>query len=129
MAAKNKDRSRDDALALAIAGGASLSDAAKAAGLSLRTAARRNEDPEFLAKIDVIRAAFLASAVAKVGGVVGEAADKLASLMRESEDDRVQMRSAELLLKLAGVGVKREQEAAPVIVATRPKLFPAEEVG
>jgi hypothetical protein len=72
----------DDQLALAIAGGASLTAAAEACGVSAKTAARRMQEPDFRARVSELQSQMIAQAVGKMSATMAAAADQLKDLLR-----------------------------------------------
>jgi hypothetical protein len=74
MAHRGRD-SADEALAAALARGLTVRDAAAAAGVSERTAHRRNADPEFRRQVVELRAGM-------VNAACGQLADNMAAAVR-----------------------------------------------
>ena len=73
----------DELLAVALARGATFEEAAREAGLSERTAFRRNSDPKFRELVASIRRQVLDVAVGKLLGLAGQAVGGMAELMGE----------------------------------------------
>jgi hypothetical protein len=90
-------KNADAALAVALAGGATVEDAACSAGVSPRTAHRRLADPTFSARVDGLREQMARQAVARLASLGGQAADALAGLLG-SEDERVRLGAARAVL-------------------------------
>jgi hypothetical protein len=63
--------------------GAKLVDAAKAAGVSERTARRRLGDPAFRARLDTGRRELVGLVVARLGSLADKAADTLSELLED----------------------------------------------
>jgi hypothetical protein len=61
---------RDDALVLALAGGASAAEAAASSGYSLRTVKRRMAMPAFRARVDAGRSLLFERAAARLAGAM-----------------------------------------------------------
>jgi hypothetical protein len=79
-------RKRDDALAVALAAGQTLREAAVAVGIGERTATRRWADPEFRRLVAELRGAAVERATGKLAEGMTEAADVLRELLNaESE--------------------------------------------
>jgi hypothetical protein len=80
----------DEALALALAAGQCLRDAAHASGVSERTATRRWSDSAFRRRVNELRGEMVRRALGKMADGMTEAADTLRALLRaESESTRL----------------------------------------
>ncbi len=88
----------DDVLFTLLVSGCHVENAARAAGLSERTAFRRLADPTFRARLDQARETLRESILAKLSDAAHDAIAVMTELMHESEDDRVRMQSAKVLL-------------------------------
>jgi hypothetical protein len=77
MSAKTRHNRPDDALAVALAAGHTLRDAAAAAAISERTATRRWADPGFRQRVDDLRADMVNRATGKMADGMAEAANVL----------------------------------------------------
>jgi hypothetical protein len=99
VAARGRN-SANDRLAAELAAGATIKDAAAAAGVSERTGHRRLEDPEFCAKVDALRMAMLQGAVGQLAGGTAEAAQVLRELLKD-KDPNTRGRFAVKLIELA----------------------------
>jgi hypothetical protein len=75
---------RDEVLALALAGGANLQDAANLAGMSRRTASRRVTDPAFVAKVRECRAAAFDAALGGLSSRLARAVERLGELVEDA---------------------------------------------
>lgn len=118
-------RKRTDALALALASGETVRDAAKVAGVGEATAHRRLKDPSFRKMVDQMRDAALADALARLAAKTCAAVDVVGNLLA-SEDERTRLAAAKLLITTL---VKNRDTIAPkpeVFVAVRPRNFPGE---
>jgi hypothetical protein len=88
--AENGRKNRDTALLTALAGGATVRQAAEQAGVSERTAFRRLADADFAREVDILRAEMVRRAWGKMADGMAEAADTLRQLLRaESESVRL----------------------------------------
>ncbi len=89
----------DDVLALAIAAGLTVADAAKQAGLGERTVYRRLQEPAFQRQVCDIRAAM----VAQVSGQLVEASVAAVTTLRgllDAESESVRLGAAKAVLEL-----------------------------
>jgi hypothetical protein len=100
----NRD-GRKRALALALAKGRSVKDAAREAGVGLRTAHTYRAEEGFDRLVRDCRTDLYAQAVSVLAGCAARAAETLEGLL-SSEDERVRLRSA--LGVLEGVAKRRE---------------------
>ena len=91
-----------NALALALAAGQSVRDAATSAGVSERTAFRRLADPEFAAQVAALRADMIRTAAGRLAAGMTDAADVLRALLT-NDDPHVRHKAA---VKLLEVGTK-----------------------
>src|SRR5262245_4176812 len=79
--ADNGRRKREDALAVALAGGQTLRAAAAAAGIGERTATRRWADPFFRQRVAELRTDMVNRATGKLADAMTEAVDTLRGLL------------------------------------------------
>jgi hypothetical protein len=93
-------RSADDVLALALASGKRVEDAALVANVSTRTASRRLQEPDFVARIRQLRAAMLDAVVGRLAERSCAAADRLAGLL-DSPDENLVFKTAKTVVELA----------------------------
>src|SRR4051794_16178783 len=100
--ADNGIRKGDDALALALASGKTLRDAAKCAHVSERTASRRWADPAFRRRVTKLRAEMVSQAMGRMVDWMTEAADTLRKLLK-AESDSVRLGASRTVVEL---GVK-----------------------
>lgn len=100
MAGKNGQH-QDELLASALACGHTLTDAARQAGISERTARRRKADPEFSERVRELRRGFTEKAFATVERSATAAAVTLAELCRKSSSEKIKLGAAKCLLELA----------------------------
>src|SRR5262245_32737267 len=98
----------DEALALAVASGQSLRDAAGSAGVSERTAARRWADPIFRRRVIELRADMVQRSLGRMADGMTEAADVLRQLLA-GESESVRLGAARSLLEL-GVKLRESVE-------------------
>jgi hypothetical protein len=101
--AENGRRKRDDALLLALASGQTVRDAARAAGISERTATRRMAEHDFRARVAELRDGMVARALGRMADGMSDAADKLRQLLLSARSEAVQLGACRTLL---GLGVK-----------------------
>jgi hypothetical protein len=97
--AGNGRRNADDALALALAGGATLRDAAAAVGIGERTATRRWADATFRLRVSEMRGDMVARALGKMADGMSEAADVLRKLLA-AESESVRLGAVRSLVEL-----------------------------
>src|SRR5262245_31423971 len=84
------DSSQDDLLAVALAAGLLIRDAALAAGVSESTAHRRKRDPAFNARVQELRAGSVEAALGRLTTHATGAVDVLAALLKDP-DPRVRL--------------------------------------
>jgi AcrR family transcriptional regulator len=92
----------DEALAVALAAGRTVADAATAAGVSESTAYRRLRDPEFRARVTELRDEMVSRAAGRLADSMTEAADVLRALLADA-DPHLRHKAA---VKLIELGVK-----------------------
>jgi hypothetical protein len=92
--------SADERLAVELASGKTVRDAATAAGVSEMTAHRRRADPASKSKVVAARSLMVEFAAGRLACSMGRAADVLDKLLNDP-DPRVQLRAADRLLTLA----------------------------
>src|SRR5262245_32721008 len=85
--ADNGRRKRDDALAVSLAGGATLRDAAAAAGIGERTATRRWTDAAFRRRVAELRGEMVGQALGRLADGMAPAADVLRALLGAENSD------------------------------------------
>jgi hypothetical protein len=85
-------------LALAVARGESVSDAAKSHGLSERTAYRRSADPRFKARVDELRRRTVADAVGRLAASATLAASTMVELLGAASPPTVRLGAARAVL-------------------------------
>jgi hypothetical protein len=95
-------RRNADVLALALAAGDSVSEAAQKAGMAERTAYRRLDDPAFRQRIQTLRGEMIGQALGRMADSMTEAADVLRGLLR-ADAETIRLGAARSLLDL---GVK-----------------------
>lgn len=101
-------RNANPVLLAALAGGATVQDAATLAGVSERTAHRRLEDPAFQREVLAARAALVTGAVCKLAAASTEAADTLRALLG-AESETVRLGAARSILEL-GTKLRESEE-------------------
>ena len=92
--------SADERLAFALASGKTVRDAAVDAGVSEKTAHRRNSDPMFRAAVSSARANIMATAAGRLADGMTAATIVLRNLMEESRPE-LKLRAAVKILELA----------------------------
>jgi hypothetical protein len=92
-------RNADEALALAVASGQTLRDAAAAAGIGERTATRRWADPAFRRRVGELRREMIGRALGRMAEGMADAAAKLRALLTAAPP-AVQLGAARALLEL-----------------------------
>jgi hypothetical protein len=97
--AENGRRRGDDALALALASGKSVRDAAEAAGIGERTATRRVADPGFRRRVAELRSEMVDRALGRMADGMTEAAETLRALLK-AEGESVRLGAARSVLEL-----------------------------
>lgn len=118
----------DELLALQVAAGKTLAEAAQTAGVSESTVDRRQRDPEFRKRVAELRAEVVASATARLSSGLTKAADVLTALL-ESENAGIRLRAAKSVYELVMRGREHAELAEQVaelqrIVATLTKGKP-----
>lgn len=122
MATNGREKGRaasDNALVLALASGASTSEAVERTGIGARTIHRRKKDPEFAAKVAAVRSEMFAQGVGRLAENQALAADKLKELLK-SENHSVQLGAARSILDL-GSRLRETQELAERVLALEQK--------
>jgi hypothetical protein len=97
--AENGRRKGDAALVLALAGGQTVRDAARTAGVGERTATRRWADPEFRQRVTCLRAEMVAQAAGQLADGMAEAATTLRRLLT-AEAESVRLSAARSILEI-----------------------------
>jgi hypothetical protein len=105
-------RNADEALAVALASGQTLRDAAAAVGIAERTAARRWADVAFRRRVAELRADMVQRSLGRMVDGMAEAAERLRQLLH-AESDSVCLGAARSMLEL---GVKLRES---VVLETR----------
>jgi hypothetical protein len=101
-------KNADDALAIALASGLTVEDAARQAGLSERTAYRRLAVPGYRQRVAEARGEMVARALGRLADGMTAAADTLRQLLAASGDN-VKLGAARALLEL-GVKLRESVE-------------------
>jgi hypothetical protein len=100
MKARRGRKNADDALVLALACGATIENAASKAGVCPRTAHRRLKDPEFVKRLDDLRADMLERATAMLTAAAMEAVKTLVSLQATTIAPAVRLGAARTILEM-----------------------------
>src|SRR5450756_1639068 len=93
-------RNADAALIMALAGGATMQDAARRAGISERTCYRRMQDGDFQKLVSAARADMVTRAVARLARMSATATDTLEGLLGASTPATVRLGAARSVLEL-----------------------------
>lgn len=101
-------RNADEALALAVATGQTLRDAAQQVGIGERTASRRWADPGFRRRVSELRGDMVQRSLGRMADGMAEAADVLRQLLA-AESESVRLGAARSLLEL-GVRLRESVE-------------------
>ena len=104
-------RMADIALIAALAGGATVAEAAKTAGVSERTAFRRLQDPAFQERLREAREGTIRRAVAMLADMGTEAAATLRALLEPTVPPTVRLGAARAVLEL-GARLRENEELA-----------------
>lgn len=89
-------------LALEVAAGATVRDAAATVGCSETLAYRTNVMPEFKQRVNEIRSEITAGAVGSLTAGARQAVETLRVLLASSEEPSIQLQSAKAILSLVG---------------------------
>jgi hypothetical protein len=108
MADNGRRKRGDDALALALAGGKSLRDAAVAAGIAERTATRRWAEPAFRRHVAELRTEMVTQALGRIADGMADAAATLRKLLK-AKSESVRLSACRALLEL-GVKLRESVE-------------------
>jgi len=97
MAIAKRKRRGEDALAAALGSGHAMKEAAKLAGISLRTARRISTDPAFKARVRELRGQAIEQSAGLLADSGAEAVTVLRALLR-SESDTARLNAARTIL-------------------------------
>lgn len=100
----------DEALAVALAAGATIADAAAQAAVSVATAYRRLAMPGFKERVRELRSELVASAVGRLSSHMASAADKLAKLM-DDPNTSVALGACKAVLQTGFAAIAQEELA------------------
>jgi hypothetical protein len=117
--AKSGELKGNSALIIAIAEGNNLSDSARLAGVSLRTATRRVADPEFCKRVAAARDQIFREVVGKLVSAATKAVDTLEDLLA-SGSPTVKLGAARAILEL-GPRIREQTEMEARIAALEAK--------
>ena len=95
---KEVRRSQKINLALAIAGGESITAWAKENGVSERTAFRWAQDLTVRREVEACRRRVVNQAIGRLTGMTTKAADRISTLAQEAESESVQLRASRAIL-------------------------------
>jgi hypothetical protein len=96
---QNETLEKDTALALAIASGMSISDAATKAGLGRTTVYRKLEDPDFVRQVCEFRDKLIGVALGRIADNLTRAADTLTGLL-DAPEPYIRIRAARALFSM-----------------------------
>ena len=96
-------KKNEDALLLALAGGATVEGAAKQCGITDRTVYRRLKDADFKARLQAVRSDMVARCTGLLTAAAGEAVRTLLALQKEATPPAVRLSAARAVLE---VGMK-----------------------
>jgi hypothetical protein len=113
VAGKTGTKGGDEALLQALAAGLSVPDAARASGLSERTAYRRLGRPDFRARVDAARAELVSATVGRLAALGTATAEALAKLLR-SRKETVKLGAARVALEYLFKGHEHDTLARQV---------------
>jgi hypothetical protein len=99
--AEKRRAGADSILVAELARGATLKDAAKSAGVSERTARRRNEEDDFRAKVNAVRSEMLSSAIGRLSDAMAGSAETLSVLAQSAGSENVRLSAARGTLEMA----------------------------
>jgi hypothetical protein len=116
----------DAVLIAALAGGATTSEAAENARVSLRTVRRRVSDPTFLGRLQEARSELLAAALARVSASAGGAVATLVQLMGAAHPPTVRLGASKAILEY-GIRLRAETELVNRLEAIEEHLALTEE--
>ena len=115
------NRKGDSALITALAGGATVKEAAHRAGVAECTAHRRLDDPEFRRQVDAARTEMIASAVGTLAKASTAAAVTLATLLGKEQPPSIRLGAARSILEL-GSKLRETQELEERIAALEERV-------
>jgi hypothetical protein len=118
----------DAPLIAALAGGATVQDAAEVAGVAPRTVHRRLEDPAFRQSVANARTELIARAVGSLAESASEAASTLRALLGAETPPAVRLGAARSVLDLV-VKLREHDELAERIAALEGRLAEAPKGG
>lgn len=113
-------RNADEPLALAVASGQTLRDAAQTAGVGERTATRRWADPAFRRRVGELRGDMVGTALGRMADGMADAAVVLRKLL-VAESESVRLGAARSLLEL-GVRLRESVELEQRLQAVEQRL-------
>ena len=108
MASNGMRKRETGPLVAALAGGATIREAARTTGLSERTIARRLKEPAFVAAVRAARADMTERAASMLADAASDAVKTLRNLLR-SDKENIQLYAAKAILEL-GTKVREFEE-------------------
>jgi AcrR family transcriptional regulator len=116
-------KNADQALAMALACGATIEASARSAGVSDTTAYRRLKDPEFCKLLEKTRADLVERTMGMLTGAAGEAVKTLLILMRENTPPAVRLGAVRACLEI-GMKLREAHDLQARIAALEAQLRP-----
>lgn len=108
MSAHRAKRAIDDVLALHLAAGLTIANAAEHAGVCERTARRRLKDPKFRKSLDTVKREIVGRAVALLSNGMAQAAERLIGMV-DSTDDKISLTASKAVLEI-GMRFRQAEE-------------------
>jgi hypothetical protein len=93
---------KSESLALAIASGSTIKDAAALVGCSERSAYRHSATPKFRQRVNELRSEITCQAVGRLTQAASQAADTLVSLLDASQEPNVRLNASKAILANLG---------------------------
>jgi len=120
MAASGR-KSADTILIAALAGGCTVADAARQAGIGERTCYRRLQNPSFMLQVSAARGAMVTRAVGRLARMAATATDTLEALLDAASPATVRLGAARSALEL-GSRLRESEELERRIAEVEAKL-------
>lgn len=108
MPAPRAKRDIDGALALYLASGMTIANAAERAGVCERTARRRLKEPKFRRRLDALKREVVGRAVAMLANGMAHAAERLIGLV-DSPDEKIALTASKAVLEI-GMRFRKAEE-------------------
>jgi hypothetical protein len=111
----------EPAVALALATGSTIGEAAEAGGVSYKTVQRRISDPEYQARISQQRSEFLARAVGQLSAASTQAVETLVGLL-QAKSEMARLGAAKAILEY-GISLAENQDTQRRIATLEGLIF------